>query len=118
MTVKSKYLSILLAVSISYASFVWLGDKPISIQIVSSKCAKLSCDYELILKSDSNVPIDAELRMLALGIPSTIAPTQTYRMSRLLHLLPNEIMSVTGYVDVHFVPASLEVSLYKWQELK
>jgi hypothetical protein len=64
------------------------------------------------------VPIDADLRMLAFGIPSAVAPTQTYRTNRRLYLLPNETKSVTGIVDVHFVPASLEVSLYKWQELK
>ena len=118
MTAKLKVLSILLLVCIAYGNYVWWTPQALSMRLVSSSCEKLTCNYELILKSESNVPIDADLRMLAFGIPSAVAPTQTYRTNRRLYLLPNETKSVTGIVDVHFVPASLEVSLYKWQELK
>lgn len=118
MMAKLKVLSILLLVCIACISYVWLAPKAVSMRLVSSNCEKLGCSYELVLKSESNAPVDAELRMLAFGIPNAVAPTQTYRTSRSLHLLPNETKPVSGFVDIHFVPAGLEVSLHKWQELK
>jgi len=118
MIAKSRYLIVLFALSVAYAGYAWLSPKAISMRIVSSSCRDIACNYELILESESSIPVDVELRMLAFGIPSAVAPTQTYRTSRSLHLLPNETISVSGTVDVHFIPASLEVTLHKWQELK
>ena len=118
MTAKTKYLSILACACLAYIGYTWLAPQAVSMRVVSTSCEELGCNYELILKSESSAAVNAELRMLAFGIPTAVAPTQTYRSSREFSLLPNETKSVSGFIDIHFPPASLEVSLYKWQELK
>lgn len=118
MTAKSKYLSIAVVIIMAYIGYVSLATQAISMRVVSSSCENRSCNYEVILKSESNSAVDAQLRMLVFGFPTAVAPTQTYRSSRSVKLLPNETISISGALDIHFPPATLEVSLYNWEELK